>query len=456
MILLTTHFMDEAELLSDRVAVMKEGILQCSGSPMFLKHRFGLGYRLTVVLSSESGTEGDALGRVEEGTVSAFPEEGAKDRLLKFLSDLIPGTEITRFVGREVTFRLPKGSEILFADAFSALEDRRDDLGVNSFGIENASLEEVFILLAESDSVPAGDAHPEGEVAGVDSGDKGSSSPEVTASSQVATPLSNAESTDSEEHVPSESSALDLSHSEYSHLNAARQVSLLYWKRATMQRRDLKGACFLVIVPVILVALVLLILMVDIPFAGPAIELTPNLYDTSVLGGSGNTEAVVGGGSSMAETTSNNSILSKEFLSMQSSMDQIYRKLQFRLLEEERSSEEVSQYLLRTYNDRGYEMRFGSFVIDDLIQVELSLNYSEVVKSLEPVLQQMSNVIQDTESPNPGLANLTQLLEDLLSGSLPGDALPANNSFLNESQSFEFDISSELSLLHNSSSPHAV
>ena len=141
---------------------------------------------------------------------------------------------------------------------------------------------------------------------------------------------------------------------------------------------------------------------------------------------------------------------------MQSSMDQIYRKLQFRLLEEERSSEEVSQYLLRTYNDRGYEMRFGSFVIDDLIQVELSLNYSEVVKSLEPVLQQMSNVIQDTESPNPGLANLTQLLEDLLSGSLPGDALPANNSFLNESQSFEFDISSELSLLHNSSSPHAV
>ncbi|XP_037056528.1 ATP-binding cassette sub-family A member 17-like isoform X4 [Peromyscus leucopus] len=42
MILLTTHFMDEADLLGDRVAIMAKGELQCCGSPPFLKQKYGL------------------------------------------------------------------------------------------------------------------------------------------------------------------------------------------------------------------------------------------------------------------------------------------------------------------------------------------------------------------------------------------------------------------------------
>ncbi|CAI8007467.1 ATP-binding cassette sub-family A member 3, partial [Geodia barretti] len=38
-ILLTTHFMDEADLLGDRIAIMAEGKLRCSGSSLFLKSR---------------------------------------------------------------------------------------------------------------------------------------------------------------------------------------------------------------------------------------------------------------------------------------------------------------------------------------------------------------------------------------------------------------------------------
>lgn len=36
-ILLTTHFMDEADVLGDRIAIMAEGDLKCVGSPFFLK-----------------------------------------------------------------------------------------------------------------------------------------------------------------------------------------------------------------------------------------------------------------------------------------------------------------------------------------------------------------------------------------------------------------------------------
>ena len=42
-IVLTTHFMDEADLLSDRVAIMSAGSLAAIGSSVFLKARYGLG-----------------------------------------------------------------------------------------------------------------------------------------------------------------------------------------------------------------------------------------------------------------------------------------------------------------------------------------------------------------------------------------------------------------------------
>ena len=42
-IVLTTHFMDEADLLGDRVAIMADGALRCCGSSIFLKNHYGVG-----------------------------------------------------------------------------------------------------------------------------------------------------------------------------------------------------------------------------------------------------------------------------------------------------------------------------------------------------------------------------------------------------------------------------
>ena len=48
-ILMTTHYMDEADILGDRIAIMANGSLTCLGSGPFLKRKFGVGYQLTVV-----------------------------------------------------------------------------------------------------------------------------------------------------------------------------------------------------------------------------------------------------------------------------------------------------------------------------------------------------------------------------------------------------------------------
>jgi ATP-binding cassette subfamily A (ABC1) protein 3 len=49
-ILLTTHRMDEAQALCDKIAIMINGRFVCFGSPIHLKQKYGDGYSLTVML----------------------------------------------------------------------------------------------------------------------------------------------------------------------------------------------------------------------------------------------------------------------------------------------------------------------------------------------------------------------------------------------------------------------
>ena len=44
--------MDEADILGDRIAIMAEGGVQCTGSSLFLKNRYGVGYNLVVAKES--------------------------------------------------------------------------------------------------------------------------------------------------------------------------------------------------------------------------------------------------------------------------------------------------------------------------------------------------------------------------------------------------------------------
>ena len=39
---LTTHFMDEADILGDRIVIMADGVIKCCGSSLFLKNKYGM------------------------------------------------------------------------------------------------------------------------------------------------------------------------------------------------------------------------------------------------------------------------------------------------------------------------------------------------------------------------------------------------------------------------------
>ena len=50
-VVLTTHSMEEADLLSDQIGIMYLGRLRAIGSPIGLKQAYGKGYKVDVILN---------------------------------------------------------------------------------------------------------------------------------------------------------------------------------------------------------------------------------------------------------------------------------------------------------------------------------------------------------------------------------------------------------------------
>ncbi|KAG3115661.1 ABC transporter A family member 1 [Phytophthora idaei] len=129
---LTTHFMDEADILGDRIAIMAEGQLRCCGSSLFLKNRYGAGYNFTLVKSSDP----------------AAPCKEAQ--LQSLITARVSAAKVLSNVGAEIAFQLPLDSTASFPQLFEELDEKMRDLGVLSYGISVTTLEEVFIKVAEA------------------------------------------------------------------------------------------------------------------------------------------------------------------------------------------------------------------------------------------------------------------------------------------------------------------
>ncbi len=70
--MLTTHSMEEADLLADRIAIMAAGRLVAAGTPLDLKARYGVGYTLTIVKQrAPESDRSDALSQHCQKMLSA-------------------------------------------------------------------------------------------------------------------------------------------------------------------------------------------------------------------------------------------------------------------------------------------------------------------------------------------------------------------------------------------------
>uniref|UniRef100_H3GIJ8 ABC transporter domain-containing protein n=1 Tax=Phytophthora ramorum TaxID=164328 RepID=H3GIJ8_PHYRM len=125
-IVLTTHFMDEADILGDRIAIMADGQLCCAGSSLFLKNRYGAGYNLTMIKAP--GCDVEAVGT--------------------FLRNFVPEAKCLSNFGSEVVFQLPSTSSGVFSTMLQVLDDEMHRLRVVQYGVSVTTLEEVFLRIS--------------------------------------------------------------------------------------------------------------------------------------------------------------------------------------------------------------------------------------------------------------------------------------------------------------------
>uniref|UniRef100_A0A914BW66 ABC transporter domain-containing protein n=1 Tax=Acrobeloides nanus TaxID=290746 RepID=A0A914BW66_9BILA len=136
-VLLTTHYMDEASVMGDRIAIMAKGDLICNGTTEFLRKKFGAGYILTVSLETSQYQQNfEALDTQAE-------------KILKVVQKQCQNARFDGAISQQFKILLPDEDKQKFAELFEELENNKHELAIHSFGLSANTLEQVFLRVGE-------------------------------------------------------------------------------------------------------------------------------------------------------------------------------------------------------------------------------------------------------------------------------------------------------------------
>ncbi|RDX86540.1 ABC transporter A family member 2, partial [Mucuna pruriens] len=139
-IVLTTHSMEEADILSDRIGIMAKGRLRCIGTSIRLKSRFGTGFIANISFYGNNIERSPA----NEDAISTEHCEAVK-KFFKIRLDVVPKEENNNYL----TFVIPHDREALLTNFFSELQDREEEFGISDIQLGLTTLEEVFLNIAK-------------------------------------------------------------------------------------------------------------------------------------------------------------------------------------------------------------------------------------------------------------------------------------------------------------------
>ncbi|CAF0732489.1 unnamed protein product [Adineta steineri] len=126
-IILTTHFLEEADVLSDRIAIMTSGRLQANGTPDFLKSQIEFEYRLFI------------------DKQETYPNE----RVTVFIQKYLPNIVLERESSSEMVFGIRRNESKEIGRLVHALDEEKLNIGVDHYGLSMTTIEEVFLRLIQ-------------------------------------------------------------------------------------------------------------------------------------------------------------------------------------------------------------------------------------------------------------------------------------------------------------------
>lgn len=124
--------MDEADALCDRIAIMNSGTVVCSGSPSFLKSKFGHGFKLNITKGSQ------------------FDYDGLKMILDLHLETYFVETDIAA----EMILAITTNDSYILPQLLLKLEEYKRSIDIETYGISSSTIEEVFLKVSQVKTRP--------------------------------------------------------------------------------------------------------------------------------------------------------------------------------------------------------------------------------------------------------------------------------------------------------------
>ncbi|XP_049895488.1 phospholipid-transporting ATPase ABCA1b isoform X1 [Epinephelus moara] len=327
-IILSTHHMDEADILGDRIAIISHGKLCCVGSSLYLKNQLGTGYYLTLVKkepepslsscrnssstvsftkkeeecasvsSSDAGLGSDhesEAATIENGPAASICDVPFVPPDVSLVSSLIlchvPAARLVEDLGHELTYVLPYSAakDGAFVELFKDLDQKLPDLGISSYGVSDTTLEEIFLKVAEDNGVdtevPSDGTLPvqrRRRTHAFGGGDHQS----------CLRPLTEDDNNDCNESDGDpecrETDWLNCTDGKGSYQVSGwtlkrQQFVALMWKRFLYARRSRKGFFAQIVLPAVFVCIALVFSLIVPPFGKyPSLELQPWMYEDQV------------------------------------------------------------------------------------------------------------------------------------------------------------------------------
>lgn len=127
---LTTHSMEEADVLCSRIGIINQGVLRCIGRQTTLKSQYGGGYHLFLNCLREN--------------------DSSLQSVKSFIKDLLPESTLTSEFLNNLAYQVPISKHKL-SYIFQEIERNKLKMGIEDWGISQSSLEDVFLKVIEEE-----------------------------------------------------------------------------------------------------------------------------------------------------------------------------------------------------------------------------------------------------------------------------------------------------------------
>ncbi|XP_074605190.1 phospholipid-transporting ATPase ABCA3-like [Brevipalpus obovatus] len=141
-ILISTHFMEEADALADQIVIMSAGRIKCVGSPMYLKTKLGAGYIVKMVKNY-------------------FNRDVMQANISRFYPKALQASETSEEICFNLNVDEGEQQDVEFLDNLAnfceVLDEKKEEIGISSYTITTATLEDVFMKIAVDEGIVSED-----------------------------------------------------------------------------------------------------------------------------------------------------------------------------------------------------------------------------------------------------------------------------------------------------------